>query len=151
VSEDFKLDSGTWVNVGMLRVQAVAALAPLAQDAVLTGHDRSEIGLLVFPNFAECRALCLGLPPDAPMSQVLAQRAVREHVSQGLARLKRAGAGSSMYAAFAVLLEEPPSIDGGEITDKGYINQAAVLKRRVALVEGLYASPGDLATIRPAG
>jgi feruloyl-CoA synthase len=68
VSEDFKLDSGTWVNVGLLRVQAIAALAPVAQDAVLTGHDRSEVGLLVFPNVAACRELAAGLAADAPLA-----------------------------------------------------------------------------------
>jgi feruloyl-CoA synthase len=150
VSEDFKLDSGTWVNTGMLRVQALAALAPIAQDAVLTGHDRSEIGLLVFPNVAECRSLCPDLPADAPLASVLAHPAVRSHVARGLARLKQAGGGSSTFAARALLLEDPPSIDGGEITDKGYINQAAVLRRRAALVDRLYAAPDDAAVIRPA-
>ena len=150
VSEDFKLDSGTWVNAGMLRVQAVAALAPIAQDAVLTGHDRNEVGLLVFPNVAECRALCPELPTNTPLPVLLAQPAVRNHVAGGLARLKRAGAGSSMFAARALLLEEPASIDGGEITDKGYINQAAVLTRRSSLVDRLHATPDDVAVIRPA-
>jgi feruloyl-CoA synthase len=143
VSEDFKLDSGTWVNVGLLRVQAIAALAPVAQDAVLTGHDRGEIGLLVFPNVAACRELAAGLAADAPLEEVLAHRAVREHVRAGLAALKARGGGTTTYATRALLLAEPPSIDAGEITDKGYINQRAVLSRRAANVDALQArTPG---------
>jgi feruloyl-CoA synthase len=141
VSEDFKLDSGTWVNVGLLRVQAIAALAPVAQDAVLTGHDRSEIGLLVFPNIAACREIGVGLASDAPLAHVLAHPAVRERVRAGLATLKARGGGTSTYATRALLLAEPPSIDAGEITDKGYINQRAVLSRRASEVAELSASP----------
>jgi feruloyl-CoA synthase len=143
VAEDFKLDSGTWVNVGLLRVQAIAALAPVAQDAVLAGHDRSEIGLLVFPNVAACRELAAGLAPDAPIAEVLAHPAVCERVRAGLEAMKARGGGTSTYAARALLLAEPASIDAGEITDKGYINQRAVLSGRAALVEELTAStPG---------
>ena len=143
VSEDFKLDSGTWVNVGLLRVQAIAALAPVAQDAVLTGHDRSEVGLLVFPNVAACRELAAGLAADAPLAEVLAHAAVRERVRAGLESMKAKGGGSSTYATRALLLAEPPSIDAGEITDKGYINQRAVLSRRAAEVEAILApTPG---------
>ena len=148
VSEDFKLDSGTWVNVGMLRVQAIAALAPIAQDAVLTGHDRSEIGLLVFPNVAACRELASDLPADAPIADVLAHRAVRERVREGLAAMKARGGGSSTYATRALLLAEPPSIDAGEITDKGYINQRAVLTRRAAQVEELMTREAGNAFVR---
>ena len=143
VSEDFKLDSGTWVNVGLLRVQAIAALAPVAQDAVLTGHDHSEVGLLVFPNVAACRELAAGLAANAPLAEVLAHPAVRERARAGLEALKLRGGGTSTYATRALLLTEPPSIDAGEITDKGYINQRAVLSRRSAEVAALQArTPG---------
>lgn len=148
VSEDFKLDSGTWVSVGMLRVRALEALAPLAQDIVVAGADRAAIGLLIFPSVPACRALCAELPAEAPLEQVLAHAAVRERIRAGLERLKeQSGGTSSMYAARALLLAEPPSIDAGEITDKGYINQRAVLARRAALVQTLYASPADPAVI----
>jgi feruloyl-CoA synthase len=140
VSEDFKLDSGTWVNVGQLRVQAIAALAPVAQDVVLTGHDRPKIGFLIFPNVATCRELAAGLPPDAPIADVLAHAAVRERVRAGLEALKARGGGTSTYATRALLLPDPPSIDAGEITDKGYINQRAVLSRRASEVDELTAS-----------
>jgi feruloyl-CoA synthase len=141
VSEDFKLDSGTWVNAGLLRVQAIAALVPVAQDVVLTGHDRKEIGLLIFPNVAACRELAVGLPADAPIADVLAHSAVRERVRAGLQAMHARGGGTSTYATRALLLAEPASIDAGEITDKGYINQRAVLSRRAAQVEELTASP----------
>ncbi len=137
VSEDFKLDTGTWVNVGVLRVRAIAALAPVAQDAVLTGHDRSAVGLLVFPNLAACRALAPDLPADAPLDRVLGHPAVRARVAAGLEALRADGRGSSTYPTRAILLEEPPSIDRGEITDKGYLNQRAVLTSRAAIVARL--------------
>ncbi|MGA0609855.1 feruloyl-CoA synthase [Caldimonas sp. KR1-144] len=124
VAEDFKLTSGTWVSVGMLRLKVVSALAPLAQDVVVTGQDREEIGLLIFPT-PQAREL------DAPS---LAAR-----VRVALQSLAADGAGSSQRATRALLLDEPPSAEAGEITDKGYLNQRAVLARRAALVEALYA------------
>ncbi len=129
ISEDFKLSSGTWVTVGMLRVAAVAALAPLAQDIVIAGHDEDEVRFLVFPNVVACRALS-GLPETAALADVLAHAKVREAVAQGMAKLKAQNGGSAGHATRALILAEPPSIDGGEITDKGYINQSAVLSRR---------------------
>jgi feruloyl-CoA synthase len=129
VAEDFKLSSGTWVSVGTLRVAGIAALAPLAQDIVVTGHDGDAVGFLVFPNLATCRALA-GLPEGASADEVIADAKVRAGIAQGLAKLKAQGGGSSSHATRALLLAEPPSVDGGEITDKGYINQRAVLARR---------------------
>lgn len=142
VAEDFKLTSGTWVNVGGVRIKGIEMLAPVAQDIVVTGHDRASIGFLVFPNVAACRQLA-GLPANASLVEVLAHDAVRHRVQQGLAALKSLGSGSSTYATRALLMTDPPSVDAGEITDKGYINQAAVLKQRAALVERLNAAePG---------
>ena len=138
VAEDFKLDSGTWVNVGMLRVKAIAALAPVAQDIVITGHDRPAIGFLVFPNVVACRQLAASTPPDAPIETLLADPAVRSAVHRGLENLRAEGLGTSGYATRALLLSEPPSIDQGEITDKGYLNQRAVLTARAALVTALH-------------
>jgi feruloyl-CoA synthase len=148
VSEDFKLDSGTWVNVGTLRVAAIAALAPVAQDVVVAGHDRSEIGFLVFPNLPACRELCGAIGKDAPVSAVLAEPAVRRAVGAGLAALRRTGQGTSSYGTRAILLAEPASIDAGEITDKGYLNQRAVLTHRAALVEALYQADDHPGVIR---
>ena len=141
VTEEFKLASGTWVQVGALRIKAIAALAPVAQDLVVCGHDRDEVGFLVFPSVAGCRGLAPELPLDAPMQALLEHPAVRARLKEGMAQLKRDGGGTSTYATRALLLEEPPQIDAGEITDKGYINQRAVLERRAKLVEQLYANP----------
>ncbi|MFZ5510668.1 MAG: feruloyl-CoA synthase [Pseudomonadota bacterium] len=142
IAEDFKLMSGVWVRVGALRVKAVAELAPVAQDIVVTGHDREEVGFLIFPNLTACRSLCPELPADAPLPQVLGDARVVARVQEGMQRLAAAG-GSSMFATRALLMAEPPSIDAGEITDKGYINQRAVLERRAALVQRLYADRPD--------
>jgi feruloyl-CoA synthase len=124
VAEDFKLTTGTSVSVGTLRVRVVSALAPLAQDVVVTGHDRDEVGVLVFPSPAGA-----GMPADA----------LAERVRAALKALKAEGGGSSQVPTRALVLTEPPSADGGEITDKGYINQGAVLRRRADRVAALYA------------
>lgn len=136
VAEDFKLNSGTWVSVGTLRVAGIAALAPLAQDIVVTGHGSDEVRFLVFPNIAACRAHA-GLAETADANDVLAHQKVRAAIAQGLAKLKEQAANSSGHATRALLLAEPPSVDGGEITDKGYINQRAVLTRRADAVRRL--------------
>jgi len=129
VAEDFKLGTGTWVSVGMLRVRVVSALAPFAQDVVVTGHDRDEVGVLVFPS---------------PQAAALPAAELRAHVAKALAALRGDGGGSSQSPARALLLSEPPSADAGEITDKGYINQRAVLTRRAALVQALYDGGPDV-------
>jgi len=140
VVEDFKLSSGTFVHVGTLRIAAIDAMAPAAQDAVVAGHDKPFVGLLVWPNLAQARALA-GLPADAPSEAVVADVKVREHIRAGLARHNREVTGSSMRIGRVVLMAEPPSIDGNEITDKGYVNQRAALERRADLVMRLYADP----------
>lgn len=152
VGEDFKLTTGTWVHVGSLRVAGIDAMKPVAQDIVVTGHDRDEIGFLIFPNLPECRRLCPGLPADAPVEQVLSNPEVVGRVRQGIASLRQAGGGSSTYPGRALLMAEPPSVEAGEITDKGYINQRAVLTRRADLVEYLYADVTDksVITVHPA-
>ena len=135
VSEHFKLSSGTWVAVGDLRVSAVSAAAPMIQDAVVTGHNRSEVGLLVFPNVAGCQSVCGGtLSPQ----ELIAHPALHAKLGEALSAFNRANPGSSRSIARVLLMTEPPSIDGNEITDKGYINQRAVLERRAALIERLY-------------
>src|SRR5438477_11238506 len=137
VAEDFKLNSGTWVSVGTLRVAAITALAPLAQDIVVSGHGGDQVRFLVFPNIAACRALA-GLPDSADVREVIGNEKVRAGIAAGLAKLEaQSGGGSSGYATRALLLAEPPSVDGGEITDKGYINQRAVLTRRANAVATL--------------
>ena len=133
VAEDFKLSSGTWVSVGTLRLRVVSALAPLVQDAVIAGHDRGEVGVLLFASPAA---------KDVPPAE-LAQR-----TRAALTALRSEGGGSSQTPTRALWLAEPPSADAGEITDKGYINQGAVLRRRAAEVEALYAASPDARVIR---
>jgi len=132
VAEDFKLGSGTWVSVGTLRVKLVSALAPYAQDAVITGHDRSDVGALVFLTEA-----ARGLPHEQ----------VVNHVRDALRALKRAAGGSSQSPTRALLLPDGPNAGVGEITDKGYVNQRLTLARRAAEVDALYATPPDARVI----
>jgi feruloyl-CoA synthase len=141
VAEDFKLSTGTWVSVGALRVKLIAACDPLVQDAVITGHNRAEPGALLFLNPIAARKLCPDAPADATPAWFAARPEVRAKIAEGLARIAAEGAGSSRHPTRAIVLGEPPSIDANEITDKGYINQRAVLDRRAALVERLHAEP----------
>jgi feruloyl-CoA synthase len=134
IAEDFKLTSGTWVHVGALRIAVISAGAPIIQDAVITGHDRDAIGALIFPNLAGCRALCPEATKDAALADLIGLPTIRERLAAGLAAHNAANPGSSTRVTRALLLAEPPSIDAGEITDKGYINQRAVLERRAHLV-----------------
>lgn len=143
LGENFKLSSGTWVNVGELRVAAIAAGAPVIEDCVVAGHDRDEVTLLVFPSLAGCRSLCPHLPADAPAARLAAEATVRETLAAGLRRHNERTRGSSMHISRVLILTEPPSIDANEITDKGYLNQRAILERRAALVERLYAASPD--------
>jgi feruloyl-CoA synthase len=136
LAEDFKLSSGSWVHVGPLRAQLIAALAPYARDVVITGHERDEIGVLVFPDFEACR-LNSALA-DATPAEIISDPDVRALFRDRLTLAADAATGSSNRVARAMLLHEPPSLDGNELTDKGSINQRAVLIRRAALVEALY-------------
>ena len=149
IAENFKLSSGTWVNVGALRIALIAACDPVIADAVVTGHDRDAIGLIVFPSLAGCRSLCPHVPPDAPLERLIGEGAVREALGRGLARHNAQAGGGSRRVARALLAAEPPSIDRGEITDKGYINQRAVLRNRAELVARLHASPASAEIVVP--
>jgi feruloyl-CoA synthase len=139
VVEDFKLMSGTFVLVGTLRTASVAAVSPVLQDAVVCGQDRAYVGLLGFPNVAACRHVAGDEDVQLSAAEVLAHPKVVETLKRGLAAMNAAGKGSSMKVKRVLLMHEPPSVDGHEITDKGYINQRATLERRKALVDKLYA------------
>jgi feruloyl-CoA synthase len=140
LAEDFKLASGTWVSAGALRAQVVDHCAPLLRDAVITGADRDDIAVLAFPDVEACRKQA-GLGADAPPAVVLADPALRAEFARRLAALAAQSTGGSNRVCRLLLMEEPPSLDAGEATDKGSINQRAVLTRRAALVEELYARP----------
>jgi feruloyl-CoA synthase len=130
VTEDFKLDSGTWVSVGTLRPDLVAACSPYVFDMVLSGQDRPFVGALVWP--APAAMAALGEDPLGKLTAILKERFRAFNATAG---------GSSRQIGRFVILTEPPSIDAGEITDKGYVNQRATLERRQALVDAIYADP----------
>ncbi len=138
LAENFKLTSGTWVAVGALRLAGIDALQPVAQDIAVTGHDRDRVGFLIVPNVPACRQIA-GADVQAGLADVMAHPAVVASVARGLAALKAAAGGSSSrHGARARLLIAPPDPDAGEITDKGYLNQRAVLANRAGDVEALY-------------
>lgn len=142
VVEDFKLTTGTFVHVGSLRTDAIAAATPAVHDALVTGQDRDYVGLLAWPNLHACRQLVGN--PEATFADVVKHPAVIDCVRRGLeAHNKECEGASSRRIGRAMLMVEPPSIDGHELTDKGYINQRAGLERRAALVERLYAAEPD--------
>ena len=136
IAEDFKLATGTFVSVGPLRAKIIAAGAPYIQDVVITGLNRKEVGALIFPTPA-VRTLS-GLAANAGLAEVLASAPVQAHFQKVLNGLAAQATGSASRVALALLLSEPPSIDKGEVTDKGSINQRAVLKHRDALVQALH-------------
>lgn len=142
LTEDFKLSSGTFVSVGPLRARAVSSGAPYVQDVVVTGINRDDIGLLVFPRLDACRALA-ALAADAPAAEVLRAPAVRAAFEAWLAALNRQASGGSTFVARIRLMDSPPSLDLGEVTDKGSLNQAAVQQHRAAAIEALYDPARD--------
>jgi feruloyl-CoA synthase len=139
LAEDFKLSTGTWVNVGPLRARIVGHFAPCVRDAVITGHDRDSIGMLGVPDLDACRALCPDLPAPADVPALLTDPRVQAWLADRLVSFAGANTGSSKQVERAMLLEEPPSLDALEVTDKGSLNQRAILRRRAGLVEELYA------------
>ena len=140
IAEDFKLATGTWVSVGPLRARFLAHFAPYAKDVVIAGADLGDIRVLVFPDFDACR----GLAPDlaqASAADIAGDARVRAEFQRRLATFAAAATGSSNRVVAAILVADLPSLDAGEITDKGSINQRAVLRCRAALVADLYAKP----------
>ncbi len=146
VAEDFKLATGTWVSVGPLRVKLIAHCAPFVTDVVVAGHDRDDAAALVVPNLAACRELS-GLGDGATAAEVLACERVRARFASLLGAFNQAARGSSGRLARLILMDDPPSLDTGEMTDKGSINQRAVLSHRAAMVEELYAEAPSARTI----
>ncbi len=138
ISENFKLSTGTWVAVGNLRTAVVASVDKVIQDVVIAGHDRDEIGILVFPNLIGCRTLCSDLSDDTLVEEVINHKNVRDALASGLRYHNSQSSGSSTKITRALILLEPPNIDANEITDKGYLNQRAILERRADLVVELF-------------
>ncbi len=144
IAEDFKLTTGSWVSTGALRTALVSAAGVLS-DAVIAGHDRAEVTALAWLNPIEARVLC-GKDHDVALDDQF----LRDHLADVLASLGD-GLGSASRITRLLLLADPPDLDAGEITDKGYVNQLAVLGRRAGAVERLYADPPDPDVITAAG
>ncbi len=140
VSEDFKLSTGTWVSVGPLRARLIAHFAPYVKDVVVAGYNRDDLAILVVPELAELRRLCIDLPKEAGPADIVAHARVRQVFSELLSSFAAAATGSSTRVQRLIILHEPLQIDAHEVTDKGSINQRAVLAHRVALVDDLYAA-----------
>jgi feruloyl-CoA synthase len=138
IGEDFKLSTGTWVHVGELRRIVIAHFAPLLRDAVIAGHDRDEVVVLLVPDLEACGRLSRGA---AAARDLLRSAALRRLLQERLDELATRATGSSTRVARALLLAEPLSLDAHEVTDKGTINQRAVLTHRAHLVEELYTEP----------
>ena len=139
IAEDFKLATGTWVHVGELRRTIIAHFAPLLRDAVIAGHDRDEVTVLLVPDLEACRRLC----GDAAAAdhRVLRSASLRRLLQERLDGLAKQATGSSNRVVRALLLAEPLSLDAHEVTDKGSINQHAVLTHRADLIAELYTEP----------
>jgi feruloyl-CoA synthase len=141
IAEDFKLSTATWVSVGPLRAAFIAHCAPLVRDVVLAGAERDEVTALIFPDIDACRGIVPDLAANASVPHLLGDPRVRAAFARKLGSFAAASTGTSGRIMRAVLLAEPASLDIGEMTDKGSINQRAVLAHRAAIVEALYADP----------
>src|SRR6476661_267736 len=140
IAEDFKLSTGTWVSVGPLRARFIDHFAPYVRDVVFAGADRDFIAALVFPDIEACRKLA-GLGPDASAYDIVGTPGVRQKFTELLKKLAALSQGSSTRIARAIPMADLPSMDKSEMTDKGSINQRAVLRNRAPLVDELYGTP----------
>lgn len=141
VTEDFKLETGTWVHVGTLRIGALAACTPVLQDAVICGHDRDFVGMLAWPNIEACREVCTDHDLKDTPEHLVRSPEIVAHVRNALTRWNQEHRGSSTQVHRVLIMTEPPQPDANEITDKGYINQRATRERRAGLIQHLYADP----------
>ena len=141
LTEDFKLSTGTWVSVGPLRTQIMNRFQPYMRDVVLAGENENEVTALGIPDMPAIRALHPELDKKLSDADVLNSESVRAKVKERLTAFARESTGSSNRLTRVLLMDEPPSMDAGEMTDKGSINQRAVLGRRANLVKELYANP----------
>jgi len=141
LNEDFKLSSGTWVRVGSLRQRIIAHFGRILQDVVLAGPDRDYVTAMFFPSLDACRKLCPDLPASAQIDEMVDRAGIRRLFQERLDAFAELNPSNSTRIVRAILLESPPSIEARELTDKGTINQGAVLKNRAAQVEKLYEEP----------
>ena len=147
ITEDFKLVTGTWVSVGPLRTKIIAHFAPFIRDAVITGHDRDDLGAILILDPEGCRSCFSDIAAGMSPADLAHHRGLRAALGEQLASFARSATGSSTRLARVAILDEVPSIDKGEVTDKGSINQRAVLANRKHLVEALYNKSGHARVI----
>ncbi len=140
LSEDFKLATGTWVSVGPLRAKFILHCAPWVRDVVIAAPDRDDVAAIILPDLDHCRLLCPDKSGVTP-AEIFGDARVREHFAELLHSFAAVNAGSSWRIVRAILLADPLNIDLGEITDKGTVNQKAVLRNRTNLVDELYQKP----------
>lgn len=137
-AENFKLDTGTWVSSGALRTAMIDHFGAVVRDVAIAGADKPHVSALVFPDMDALRKLA-GAPADLPVAGLLAHPAVVEAFRARLASFAAASTGSSTLVKALLLVDPPPSLEDGELTDKGSVNQRAVLRLRAALVDEIYA------------
>lgn len=142
-AENFKLQTGTWVSVGKLRAQLVDQFGGLIRDAVITGADRDELGALVVPFLPALRAL-VGESNGMSDAEILAHPEVHAALAEKLAEHARSASGSATRVMRIMLLKDPPRFERGEVTDKGSLNQRAMLSHRADLVAALYEGGKDV-------
>ncbi len=150
IAENFKLSSGTWVHAGALRSAAVAAFSPLALDVIIAGSGRSFVSALVFPDVGKCRALDAGLPAGATVAEVLASPRVIQRFQQMLDVLAASGTGTAHRIVRVSVEADPATLDTGEMTAKSALSASAVLRRRTAAVDKLFAEAPDPGVLRAA-
>jgi feruloyl-CoA synthase len=138
IAEDFKLSTGTWVNVGVLKAKVISTGSPIIQDVVIAGLDKEYIGTILFLNADACRKLA-NLSSEISNKEAFTHSEVENFINNWLTEFNKTSTGSSTVIEKYVISLEPPSIDLGEITDKGSLNQRAVLKYRIDLVNEMYS------------
>lgn len=144
-AENFKLNTGTWVATGTLRNQFINHFGETVNDVTITGADEPFLGALVFPNHEAMRKIAN--MPDADIKDVLSHADVREFFQQKLQSLATEATGSSTLIRKLILVDIPPSLESNELTDKGSVNQRAVLSNRPNLVEEIYSASDRLIAI----
>jgi feruloyl-CoA synthase len=142
MNEVFKLDSGTKVSAGKLRLDALDVFRPLAQEVVVAGADRKDVRILIFPDWEVCAA-AVGLNCPAKPPQIAANPALRTMFRERLAKLYAAGTGSSNRIVAGLLVESPPSSAAGELTEKGTVNSRALQRNRPELLDALFGDTGE--------
>lgn len=142
MNEVFKLDSGTKVSAGKLRLDALDVLRPLAQEVVVAGADRKDVRVLIFPDWKEC-ATAAGLDVATKPAEIAANQTVRTMFRERLAKLYAAGTGSSNRIVAGLLVENPPASAAGELTDKGTVNSRALQRNRPELLDTLFEDENE--------